>query len=63
MDIFTHAMTVKYICRCKYNDFSSNFHLLYTKKSKKNINFIAISKNICTFATKLNLLSRNPSET
>ena len=54
MDIFTHTMTVKYICRCKYNDFSSNFHLLYTKKSKKKINFIAISKKICTFATKLN---------
>lgn len=49
MDIFTHTMTVKYICRCKYNDFSSNFHLLYTKKSKKKYHFHCYIKKYMYF--------------
>ena len=47
-------------CRCKYNELSSNFHIHYTKKSKKNYFSIAISKNICNFAPKLKIHSRSP---
>ena len=42
-------------CRCKYNELSSNFHIHYTKKSKKKYFSIAISKNICNFAYEFSI--------